>query len=161
MCRRYILELDNFDPALVMGNDKDIILRLAYRYPEGFIGINEPLYFRRQHPSQITEIFLKGTSKSANIRRLPFYRKFVRLWRRDLALPQEIRARYLVLRTKVIRWFANALLKEGHYKEAFEFYMDIIQDEPLPLRIIYKLFMIYPFFGKLAIKFYHLLKGIR
>jgi glycosyltransferase involved in cell wall biosynthesis len=161
MCRRYILELDNFDPALVMGNDKDIILRLAYRYPEGFIGINEFLYFRRQHPSQITKIFSKGTSKFEYIRVLPFYHKFVRLWRRDLALPQEIRARYLALRTKGIRWFATVLLEEGHYKEAFEFYKEIIQDEPLPLRFIYKLFMICPSSGRLAIKFYHLLKGIR
>jgi tetratricopeptide (TPR) repeat protein len=130
------------------------MIRIAYRYPQGFIFLNEPLYYKRNHPE-------RATTHTSYLEQIPFYRKFVSLWRRDLALPQEIRARYLALRTKGIRWFATVLLEEGHYKEAFEFYKEIIQDEPLPLRFIYKLFMICPSSGRLAIKFYHLLKGIR
>jgi glycosyltransferase involved in cell wall biosynthesis len=161
MCRRSALERDKFDPAIVGTEDKDISLRLAYPHPEGFLFLNEPLYFIRQHPSQISRIFHEGASQRNYIHLLPFYRKFVRLWRRDLVLPQEIKARYLALRTRAIRWFANALLKEGYYEEAFQFYKEIIKDEPFPLRLAYKLFMLFPSLGKFGIKFWHFLRGVK
>jgi glycosyltransferase involved in cell wall biosynthesis len=154
MVRKFVLKEELFDPGIRKGEDTDLMIRIAYRYPQGFIFLNEPLYYKRNHPE-------RATTHTSYLEQIPFYRKFVSLWRRDLALPQEIRARYLALRTKFIRWFANALLKEGHYKEAFQFYKEIIKDEPFPLRLAYKLFMLFPSLGKFGIKFWHFLRGVK
>lgn len=154
LARREVFTLDLFDPALKGGEDDDIILRIAYRYPGGFFFINEPLYFYRIHKEQLT--------KNINyFNALPFYKKFSKLWSRNLSLPSEHKERYLLFRKLVLRGYANAILKEGHYKEATEFYKEILPDEPLPLRILYKLFILFPSFGKLFIKVYHWLKGIK
>lgn len=154
MVRKFVLEEELFDPGIRKGEDTDLMIRIAYRYPQGFIFLNEPLYYKRNHPE-------RATTHTSYLEQIPFYRKFVSLWRRDLALPQEIKARYLALRTKVIRWFANALLKEGHYKEALQFYKEIFQDEPLFLRLTYKLFNSFPFIGKIAVSLWHLLRGVK
>jgi len=154
MARRFVFEEEFYDPTLSRGQDGDLVLRLAYRYPQGFLFIDEPLYFWRQHSGQLTKNPAEGYVS-------PLYFKFPRFWRRDLALPPEDRERYLSLRKHIIRQNANTLLREGYYKEAFEFYREIMVDEPLPLRLIYRFFMLFPFGGRLAINLWHSLKGVK
>lgn len=150
MVRRFLFEKEIFDPELNIDEDKEFVLRIAYRYPKGLGFINEPLYYRRIYSKN--EIY----KLSNYIFLVPLYRKIIKIFPWNLPLGGLNREKYISIRKKIFKAYANILMRGGNYREAIEFYKEILPYETFTFRLIIRVFINFPFLGRIILTIRHL-----